>query len=87
LRASEIDPIGKAYLEHYCRLTSKLVLIDNYLDEHGLLDANGTPRPCMRLYVQLHRAGLQALGRLEHHLDRRVAPDLDAALAALREGL
>jgi len=66
LRASEIDPTGKAYLEHYCRLTAKFVLIDSYLDELGPLDADGAPRPCMRLYAELHRAALQALGRLEH---------------------
>ncbi len=32
LRASELDPVGKAYLEHYARLTAKVVLIDAYIE-------------------------------------------------------
>jgi hypothetical protein len=87
LSPRDLDPVGRALLEHYTRLTAKIVAIDRYVDEVGVLDVDGTPRPCMTLYVQLHRAGLGALGRLEHHLDRRIAPDLDSALAALREGL
>jgi hypothetical protein len=83
LRASDLDPVGRALLEHYVRLSSKLVLIDNYLDEVGVLDEYGQPQPCMRLYVQLHRAALSALGRLEAHLDVRT-PSLEDQLAELR---
>jgi hypothetical protein len=87
LRASEIDPVGRAFLEHYCRLIAKVVLIDNYLDEHGVLDEHGTPRPCMTLYVRLHNAAVQALTRLERHLgprERDPFAALDAHLAEMR---
>jgi hypothetical protein len=85
LRASELDPAAKAYLEHYARLTAKVVLIDRYLDEVGVLDTDGNPRACMTLYVRLHRAALSALSRLEGHLDRK-APSLEQQLAELRRG-
>lgn len=83
VRASDLDPVGRALLEHYARLTAKVVLIDAYLDEVGVLDEHGQPRPCMKLYVQLHRAALSALGRLEAHLDAR-GPSLEQQLAELR---
>jgi len=86
LRASDLSPTGRALLEHYVRLTSKVVLIDNYLDEVGVLDEHGQPQPCMKLYVQLHRAALSALGRLETHLDAK-APSLEELLAELRRGV
>jgi hypothetical protein len=83
LRASDLNPTGRALLEHYVRLTSKVVLIDNYLDEVGVLDEQGQPQPCMKLYVQLHRTALSALGKLEAHLDVG-APTLEEQLDALR---
>jgi hypothetical protein len=85
LRAADVDAIGRAYLEHYCRLTAKVVLIDRYLDEVGLLDEAGEPRPCMRLYVQLHRAAVSALGRLERHLTITGNDPFDALYAHLAE--
>jgi hypothetical protein len=83
LRAGDLDPVGRALLEHYARLTAKVVLIDAYVDDAGLLDEGGQPRPCMTLYVQLHRAALSALARLEAHLGTR-APSLGDQLAELR---
>jgi hypothetical protein len=83
LRAVDLDPVGRALLEHYVRLTAKVVLIDGYLDEAGLLDEHGQPRPCADLYVRLHRAALAALARLEAHLEART-PTLEEQLAELR---
>ncbi|HLY85724.1 MAG TPA: hypothetical protein VKO84_04335 [Gaiellaceae bacterium] len=60
-----------------------MVLLDRYLDEVGILNERGEPRPCMSLYVQLHRAALRALGKLEDHLDVRV-PTLEEQLDELR---
>ncbi len=85
LRASDLSPTGRALLEHYVRLSSKVVLIDKYLDEVGVLDEHGEPQQCMRLYVQLHRAALSALGKLEAHLDARL-PTLEEQLDELRRG-
>lgn len=87
LRASEIDPVGRAYLEHYCRLTAKVVLIDTFLDEVGVIDEHGNPRACMNLYVKMHNAAVQALARLERHLGPRERDPflaLEAHLAEMR---
>jgi hypothetical protein len=85
LRAGDLDPVGRALLEHYCRLTAKVVLIDAYLDEVGLLDEAGVPRPSLNLYVQLHRAALGALGRLERHVGPREDDPFEALAAHLSE--
>ena len=68
LRASEVDPIGRAYLDAFVRLAAKVELIDLYVAEHGLLRDDGEPQPCMRLYVSLHNSARLALQRLELHL-------------------
>ena len=39
LSPRDLDPVGRAYLEHYCRVTAKIVLIDQWVDEHGLIRA------------------------------------------------
>jgi hypothetical protein len=83
LRASDLDPVGRALLEHYVRTTAKIVILDRYLDEAGLLDEHGNPRPCMTLYVRLHNTALQALGKLERHL----GPREDDPFAALEQHL
>jgi hypothetical protein len=83
IRASDLDPVGRALLAHYCALAAKAILIDAFLDEVGVVDAHGQPQPCMKVYVQLHRAALTALARLETHLDRK-ARSLEEQLAELR---
>jgi hypothetical protein len=45
LRAGDLDPIGRGYLDQYVRLQSKLELIDRYVEEHGLLRDDGEPQP------------------------------------------
>jgi hypothetical protein len=85
LRASDIDPVGKAYLWHYCSLTAKVVLLDRYLDLVGLLDEQGNPRPCMALYVRLQNAAMVALGKLERHLEVREPNALEALYEHLRD--
>lgn len=83
LRAGDLDPVGRAHLEHYCRLAAKIVLLDRYFDEQGFLDPEGRPQPSAELYVRLHRAALSALGKLEAHLETRT-PTLEEQLAELR---
>jgi hypothetical protein len=86
LRSSDLDQVGRAYLEHYCRLTAKVVLIDNWLDEHGgPLDENGSPRPCMLTYLRAHKAAMGALGKLERHLEVREPDAFETLYAHLRE--
>jgi hypothetical protein len=68
LRAADVDPIGRAYLDAFVRLAAKVELIDRYVAEHGLLREDGEPQACMRLYVSLHNSARLALQRLELHL-------------------
>jgi hypothetical protein len=68
LRASEVDPIGRAYLTFLCRDLAKLDLIDKYVETHGLLREDGTPQPCMKLYTALSSSATRHLTRLEAHL-------------------
>jgi hypothetical protein len=82
LRSSDVDPIGRGYLDAYARLVAKLDLIDRYVAEHGLLRADGEPQPALRLYVTLVNSARLALARLEEHV--RAGGDV-GALAALAE--
>lgn len=67
LRASDLDPIGKAHLDAYAAIRSKLDLIDAYIDTHGLLRDDGEPQPALKLYVALQNSARLALTRLEEH--------------------
>jgi len=86
LRAGDVDPIGRAYLEFLCRTTAKLVLIDEWLDEHGLIRDDGSLQPCMSVYVSLTNSATRTLAKLGDHL-RAEERDPIAALATLRDGL
>jgi hypothetical protein len=89
LSPRDLDAIGRAHLEHYCRTTAKIVLIDRWLDEHGLIRDDGSLQPCMRLYVSLTNSARATLARLEEHLRKREADrefDFAAALAELGAG-
>ena len=68
LRASELDPIARAYLDLFVRTQSKVSLADEYLAQHGLLDAEGKPRPVLSVYTSWVNSSRLALGRLEAHL-------------------
>lgn len=76
LSPRDLDAIGRAHLEHYCRTTAKIVLIDRWIDEHGLIRDDGSLQPCMRLYVSLTNSARATLARLEQHLRSR---DVDPA--------
>ena len=75
-----LDPIGRAYLDQFCRLTAKVDLIDAYVAEHGLLHEDGEPQPALKLYGTLMNSARLALYRLEAHLEqasRDPQPDPD----------
>lgn len=80
LSARDLDPLARGYLDVYVRLTSKVELIDAYVEEHGLIRADGDPQPVMRLYVALANSARLALTRLEEHLRTRKR-DAGAVLA------
>jgi hypothetical protein len=83
LRASEIDPVGKAYLELLSRTTAKIALIDQWVDEHGLIRDDGSLQPCMTAYVSLTNSSRALLAKLAEHL-RVEEKDPAAVLALLR---
>jgi hypothetical protein len=89
LRASEVDPVGRAHLELLCRATSKIELLDRYVDEHGLVRPDGTLQPCMRIYPTLLNTARASLKALERHLRQRKPDerfDFAAMLNSLGEG-
>jgi len=45
LSPKDLDPIGRGYLDLYCRLAAKLDSIDRHIDEHGLMKDDGEPQP------------------------------------------
>ena len=82
LSARDLDAIARGYLDLYVRLAAKIELADRYIEENGLLRADGTPQPVLATYTSWINAARLALGRLEEHLRaRRDAPPL-AALQA-----
>lgn len=82
-RVGDLSPVGRALLEHYCRTVAKVVLIDEWVEQNGLLRDDGTPQPCMGLYVSLMNTATRTLVRLEAHLDVR-PPSLEEQLDAMR---
>jgi hypothetical protein len=84
LRASEIDPAGRAYLELLSRTTAKIAFIDVWLDEHGLIRDDGSLQPCMGVYVSLVNSSTRTLSKLVEHL-RVEERNPAAVLASLRK--
>jgi hypothetical protein len=85
LRAGDIDPIGKAYLDSYVRLAAKIDLADLYVEKYGMIRPDGEPQPVMRLYVALQNSARLALARLEQHL-RTSDPAASGLEALIVEG-
>jgi len=86
LRAGDLDPIGRGYLDLYCRTIAKVGTIDAYVGERGLIRADGEPQPCLRLYTTLVNSARLALARLEQHVRARTTDpvaDVQAWLDAL----
>lgn len=81
LRARDIDPVARGYLDLYCRAVAKVELLDDYFDEHGLLKADGEPQPATKFYVAVGNTARLALARLEDHLRAQgAAPSMVATL-------
>jgi hypothetical protein len=85
-RVSDLDPIGRAYLDQASRLAAKVELIDRYVDEQGLIRPDGEPQPVMRLYVSLQNSLRLALARLEQHLRSREDPSMVVVLQGQARG-
>lgn len=71
LRANQLDGIGKALLDNYCRAQAKVVLLDTYFEREGFLTAKGTPRDATRVYFTAINSARLALIRLNEHLKER----------------
>jgi hypothetical protein len=89
VRVSDLDKITVARLDHFVRQQAKLILLDAYLEEHGLLDEAGEPRPAAKYYPTVHNSAQRALDRLEaslealEHKREQQRPSLAEYLAAL----
>jgi len=76
LRAGDLDPLGRGYLDAYVRLVAKIDLLDAFYEEHGFLKPSGEPQESTRFYVSLANSARLALARLEGHLrERKVDPN------------
>lgn len=80
-RESALSPSARGYLALLARLLAKLDSVDAYLDEVGLIRADGEPQPVLKLYVSLANSTRLAMQRLEQHLGD--LDDADGALAAI----
>jgi hypothetical protein len=85
LRAGDLDPIAKGYLDLYCRTTAKVDLLDRFYAEHGLIRSDGSPQPSVAFYTSLVNSARLALARLESHLHAR-DPGLAGIEALIVEG-
>ena len=75
LSPRDLDPVGRGYLDLFCRLSAKIDLLEQHLAEHGLLKADGELQPALKQYVALANAARLALARLEAHVgDRAMSP-------------
>jgi hypothetical protein len=85
VRASDLSPVAKAYIDQIVRLRTKIDLIDAYLAEHGMIRPDGNAQPVLRLYGTLENSLRLAVNRLEENLrvrKRDPRAELDAYLAA-----
>ncbi|MBA3841748.1 MAG: hypothetical protein H0X39_03870 [Actinobacteria bacterium] len=88
LRSSDLDAVGRGYLDLYVRLVAKLDLLDEHLDSVGLLKANGEPQGATKFYISLANSARLSLARLEEHVRARQNDpviDLNRYLEAKRD--
>ena len=71
LRASDLDPVALGLLELYVRALSKVRLYDAWIDEHGLIDADGQSPGFMATYLAAVNSARLGLGRFQDHLRQR----------------
>jgi len=76
LRSADLDPIGRGFLDGYCRTQAKIEAIDAFVAVNGLIRPDGEPQPVMRLYVSLCNSARLSLQRLEGHLGARTSDPL-----------
>jgi len=58
------DPSYVPALEAWARVEARCRLVADYLDEHGLLDPDGKPRPAADLSIRLEKSAADARARL-----------------------
>jgi hypothetical protein len=86
LSPADLDQVGRGYLALYCRLCAKIEIADAYIEEHGLLRADGEPPPVLKLYVSLVNSARNTLAKLEAHVAAAKREDPMAAAQAWLEG-
>jgi hypothetical protein len=71
LRASDLDPVALGLLELYVRALSKVRLYDAWIDEHGLVGADGQAPGFMASYFAALNSARLSLGRFQDHMKER----------------
>jgi hypothetical protein len=74
------QPSFKSALEAWTRAETRCQLLENYLDEHGLLDADGNPRPAAAFATQQENLALKHRTRLG--LDAASRAGIEASLTS-----
>jgi hypothetical protein len=75
LRESDLSAAVRSLLDDYAGLESKVAALDEWFDEHGLLDEKGEPHAPTRLYIAVVNSRGRALDRLEAQLPTPAEPD------------
>lgn len=79
------EPSFRPALEAWARSEARCLLLERYLDEHGLLDADGTPRPATALMTQQENLALKHRTRLG--LDAASRAGIEASLTTTAVGM
>jgi hypothetical protein len=85
LRQSELSWIAREQLDLYCRSRAKLLAIDRWLEQNPMIDTDGNPAGCMKLYLASVNSTLRALESLRVTVGDLARTDdrYETALAAL----
>jgi hypothetical protein len=88
LRQAELTWAGRETLTNYARTLAKLKAIEDWLLTHPMLDEDGTPAPCLPIFVTLSNTATRQLGELRAVVDQMAREDdrYDAAVEKLIDG-
>lgn len=78
LAASDLDGIGRAYLDNWARAQAKVELMDRFFLANGFLDHAGEPVPATKVYFTAVNSARLALQRLRDHLTAKDISPLPA---------
>jgi hypothetical protein len=84
MRASELDSLGRAYLDNWARAQAKVDMMDRWTEQHGWLDEKGNPPPFVNTYFAALNSAQRALGKFADHL--KAQSQVDPSMVAVLQG-